>query len=59
MKLAGFLLLPAGWLILLAAVVLFPTPTPRTAFVTVGAAIEIAGLVFATHAHRAQRGAGE
>ncbi|MGH9351092.1 MAG: hypothetical protein ACRD2G_02860 [Terriglobia bacterium] len=56
MKLAGFLLLLAGWVILLAALALFRAVRPRDVFVLVGAAIEIAGLILAARSHRAQRG---
>lgn len=59
MKLAGLLLLPAGWLIALAAMVLFPAAKPRAAFVAVGVVIEVAGLIITAHAHRAQRGASD
>lgn len=59
MKLAGLLLLPAGWLIALAAMVLFPMAKPRAAFVAVGVIIEVAGLIMTALAHRVQRGASE
>lgn len=55
MKFAGFLLLLAGWVILLAAVVLFQkAASSRAVFVAVGAAIEIVGLILAASSHRAQ-----
>ncbi|MGH9401624.1 MAG: hypothetical protein ACRD2P_05920 [Terriglobia bacterium] len=59
MKLAGFLLLLAGWVILLAAVALFRAPRPRAVFVLAGAAIEIVGLILAARSHRALRGESE
>lgn len=59
MKLTGFLFLLAGWVILLAALVLFGAARPRDVFVLVGAAIEIAGLILAARSHRAQRGESE
>ena len=52
MKLAGLLLLPAGWIIVLAAVALLPSALTRNAFALAGCAIEILGLalVCGTHA---------
>jgi hypothetical protein len=52
MKLAGFLLLPAGWSIVLAAVAMLPSPLSRDVFVLAGFAIELLGviLVFRSHA---------
>jgi hypothetical protein len=47
MKLAGFLLLPAGWFIVLAAVALLPSPISRNAFILAGFAIELLGLILA------------
>ena len=45
MKLAGFLLLPAGWLIVLAAIALLPTGPPQQgAFVLAGMIVELLGL---------------
>ena len=38
MKLAGFLLMPAGWIIALAALVLLPSSASRTVFVLAGSA---------------------
>ena len=44
MKLAGFLLLLAGWVIVVAAVVLPVPVNARTTFVLAGVAVEIVGL---------------
>ena len=45
MKLAGFLLLPAGWIIVLAAVALLPTGPPQQgAFVLAGVLVEPLGV---------------
>jgi hypothetical protein len=44
MKLAGFLLLLAGWVIVVAAVILLIPINARTIFVLAGAAVEIVGL---------------
>lgn len=51
MKLAGFLLLLAGWVIAVAAVVLLKTIAARTAFVLAGIGIEVAGLVMVFRSH--------
>jgi hypothetical protein len=44
MKLAGFLLLLAGWVIVVAAVILLIPVDARTIFVIAGIAVEIVGL---------------
>ena len=58
MKIAGFLLLLAGWLLVLSAVVLLPAGGSRSAFVLAGMAVEVLalGLVFRSHLipHRSQ-----
>jgi hypothetical protein len=51
MKLAGFFLLAAGWIIVLAAVVLLGSAMPRTAFVLAGIGVEILGLALVIRAH--------
>ena len=43
MKLAGFLLLLAGWVIVVAAVVLLIPANARTIFVLAGVGVEITG----------------
>jgi hypothetical protein len=45
MNAVGFLMLVAGWLLVLAAIVLFVSPTLLAAFVLAGVAVEILGLV--------------
>ena len=52
MKLAGFLLLLAGWLIVLSAVVLLGTGPARVIFVLAGIALEMAGLGIEFRCHR-------
>ena len=47
MKLLGLLLLPAGWGIVISAVVLFPKTATCWSFVAAGLCIEIAGLALA------------
>jgi hypothetical protein len=44
MKLAGMLLLLAGWAIVLSAIALFPRPGPRGFFVLAGLGVEVLGL---------------
>lgn len=44
MKLLGFLLLPAGWAIVLAALVLFGISASRNLFVLAGVCIQAIGL---------------
>ena len=51
MKIAGFLLLPAGWIIVLAAVVLLPSAPSRASFVLAGIAIEVLGLALVVRSH--------
>ena len=56
MKLAGFLLLPAGCIIVLAAVVLLPFSPSETAFALAGMGVEILGLTFVVRSHMIARG---
>lgn len=51
MKLLGFLLLPAGWGIVLSALALLNTEAARTGFVLAGLGVEILGLVIVIRAH--------
>lgn len=59
MKFLGFLLLLAGWGIVLTAIVLLAASTPRVAFVLAGIGVEILGLVLVIRAHPAPRGEHE
>jgi hypothetical protein len=43
-RLAGFLLLPAGWLIVLTALALLPPAPARAAFALAGLGVQIVGL---------------
>jgi hypothetical protein len=47
MKLAGMLLLLAGWGIVISAIVLFPRPISRALFLISGLAVQQLGLVLA------------
>jgi hypothetical protein len=51
MKIAGFFLLPAGWILVLAAVALLPASAARIAFFFAGLAVEILGLVLFARGH--------
>lgn len=55
MKVAGFLLLLAGWLIVVAAVVLFAIAPLRPLFVLLGGGVEALGLILVVQSHRARR----
>jgi hypothetical protein len=55
MKLAGFLLLVAGWMIVLAAVALLKSVPLQTAFILAGMGTELVGLVLAIRSHVAVR----
>jgi hypothetical protein len=55
MKLVSLLLLLAGWFLVLAAVVLLPSPPSRAGFVFAGIAVEILGLVFIFRSHAIPR----
>jgi Flp pilus assembly protein TadB len=51
MKVLGFLMLLAGWFLVLAAIVLFAAPPLRAAFVLAGMAVEDLGLILAFRSH--------
>ena len=55
MKLAGFLLMPAGWFIAVSAIGLLHTLPAQTAFCLAGMAIEIVGFVFVARQHIPER----
>lgn len=59
MKLAGLLLLVAGWTIVVAAVALLPLPVARVGFVLAGIAVEMFGLGFTVRSHLVLRAEGE
>ena len=56
MKLAGFLLLLAGWGIVLSAVVLLTSALPRGGFVLAGMGVEVVGLLLVVRSHLLLRG---
>ena len=51
MKAVSFLMLLAGWFLVLAAIVLFASPPLRAAFVLAGIAVEALGLALAFRSH--------
>jgi hypothetical protein len=51
MKVAGFLLLLAGWALVLTAIVLLPAGGPRSVFLLAGLGVEVLGLVLAARSH--------
>ncbi len=55
MKYAGLLVMPAGFFLTLAALLLFPAPVPRTAFILCGVAVEAMGLTVALRGHMAPK----
>ncbi len=55
MKLIGFLLLLAGWIIVLTAVAILRAAGPRTGFVLAGFAVEILGLILVFRSHLLRR----
>jgi hypothetical protein len=59
MKLAGLLLLVAGWAIVVAAVALLPSPGARAGFVLAGVATELFGLTLAVRSHLVLPAEGE
>ncbi len=58
MKFAGLLVMPAGFFLAIAALVLFPPSqaAPRAAFVLCGLAVEALGLVVAVRGHMEDKG---
>jgi hypothetical protein len=56
MKFAGLLVMPAGFFLSIAALVLFPALVPRAAFVLCGIAVEALGLIVAVRGHMEPRG---
>lgn len=59
MKLAGFLLLLAGWSILVVAVAILPSQVSRSVFVVAGLLVESLGLVLVVRNLRQSAGERE
>jgi hypothetical protein len=51
MKLTGAMLLLAGWLLVICALIMLVAGPARNAFVMAGVGVEILGLVLAVRAH--------
>ncbi len=51
MKLAGLLLLVAGWGVVISALALLRSPNGRAGFVLAGVVVEFVGLALMTYAH--------
>ncbi len=51
MRPVGFLLLIAGWGLVLAAIGMLASNGPRTAFVVAGIAVQVLGLVLVVRSH--------
>jgi len=51
MKVAGLLLLLAGWILVLAAIALLAAAGPRGAFLLAGVGVEVLGLVLLARSH--------
>jgi len=51
MKLAGFLLLLAGWVLVLATLALLGSASARMAFVLAGVGVEVVGMVLVVRSH--------
>lgn len=56
MKPLGFLLMIAGWGIVLSALALLSKPGARDAFLAAGIAVQVTGLVLVVRAHPMPRG---
>ena len=52
MKATGFLLLVAGWVLVVAALPLLPSAASRVMFVLAGVAVQVLGPVLAVRSHR-------
>jgi len=59
MNIAGHLLLIAGWLLVLAAIVLLPSGSAQGAFVLAGIAVEALGVGLAFRSHVVPHGRHE
>jgi hypothetical protein len=59
MKLAGFLLLLAGWSVLVVTIVILPSLAARSVFVVAGLLVETLGIVLVGRSHRRPAGVRE
>ena len=56
MKILGFLLMVAGWILVLAAIEMLSPLGARSAFVAAGIAVEVTGLALVIRSHATARG---
>jgi len=56
MRILGFVLLVAGWVIVVSALLLLRAFAPRANFVLAGAGVEVLGLVVVARSHMESRG---
>ena len=59
MKIIGLLMMPAGWFIVLAALVLLRTFLAQHLFIAAGIGVEMLGLVLFTRSHLAVKRGNE
>jgi hypothetical protein len=59
MRIAGFLLLLAGWLLILSALALLARSGPRGAFLLAGTGVELLGLALFARSHLAPKEDGD
>jgi hypothetical protein len=59
MKFLGFLMLFAGWLLVVAALAILPPAALRSIFILAGVGVEIIGLALAVRSHPILRGEEE
>jgi hypothetical protein len=57
MKVAGLLVMPTGFFLVAASLVLFPDLSRRGVFVICGLVVEVVGLAVAARGHMLQQGA--
>jgi hypothetical protein len=50
-RIAGVFLLPTGWLLMLAAILMLPSLPGRTVFALLGLAVEVFGLALLVHSY--------
>jgi hypothetical protein len=55
MKVLSFMLLLAGWFLVLASIVLLPSPPSRAVFVFAGIGVEALGLILVFRSHAIPR----
>jgi hypothetical protein len=58
-KITGLLMMPAGWVIVLAALALLHGLLPESLFIAAGGGVEILGLVLFARSHMPAKGGNE